>query len=146
MGLETRNTDEHGPDGCVVCEIVAGREPVALIEKDDQKGVIAFMSKEGHPLVCPTKHGNTLGDELDAVFSFARQLIPVVEAVYGVKGITLVANIGEEADQDFEHFHLHLIPRSRGDRKIATNLISDVKLDERKVIAKNLREELKRPR
>ena len=45
----------------------------------------------------------------------ALRLAPVVRKITGAGGLNIVVNSGAAAGQDVPHYHVHLIPRYRGD-------------------------------
>jgi diadenosine tetraphosphate (Ap4A) HIT family hydrolase len=107
---------------CVFCEIVAGRAPASYAYEDDR--VVALMDvapvNPGHVLVVPRLHVAGLADLDDETgghaFVVAARVAAAVRAS-GVRceGINLFVADGEAAFQDVFHFHLHVLPRWRGD-------------------------------
>jgi histidine triad (HIT) family protein len=109
-------------DGCVICEIAAGRAPASMVHSDDT--VIAFLDirpvNAGHLLVVPREHAAGLSD-LDpaagsAVFAVAQRLAGALRTC-GVpcEGVNLFLADGEVAGQEVPHVHLHVLPRLPGD-------------------------------
>ncbi len=109
-------------DGCVFCEIAAGRAPASMVHSDDT--VIAFLDirpvNAGHLLVVPREHAAGLSD-LDpaagsAVFAVAQRLAGALRTC-GVpcEGVNLFLADGEVAGQEVPHVHLHVLPRLPGD-------------------------------
>ncbi len=109
-------------DGCVFCEIAAGRAPASMVHSDDT--VIAFLDirpvNAGHLLVVPREHAAGLSD-LDpaagsAVFAVAQRLAGALRTC-GVPcgGVNLFLADGEVAGQEVPHVHLHVLPRLPGD-------------------------------
>ena len=104
-------------DGCVFCQIAAGRIPSIRIYEDDD--FIAFMDiapqTEGHFLIVPRAHYELLGqvpDKLLAkVLPLAKKLSDAALAGLGVEAFNLLQNNGETAGQAVGHWHLHVIPR-----------------------------------
>lgn len=107
---------------CVFCEIVAGRAPASVVHYDER--VIAFMDirpvTTGHVLVVPRRHADGLRDldEEDGAQAFrvARRLAAALRSS-GVRceGVNLFVADGAVAMQEVFHFHLHVLPRHRGD-------------------------------
>ncbi len=109
-------------NGCIFCEILAGRQPASRVYQDEV--CTAFMDIQpvnpGHVLVIPNEHVVHLA-ELDEdtgahLFVIGRKLAGAVRQS-GVKceGINLFLADGEAAGQDVFHVHLHVIPRYRKD-------------------------------
>jgi histidine triad (HIT) family protein len=107
---------------CVFCEIVRGVEPSSLVWQDDL--TMAFMDHRqfhpGHTLVIPRRHladvrelDDTLGAALMA--SVAR-VTRAVSAAFPNQGLSLWHSIGEAADQEVPHLHIHVHPRLLDDR------------------------------
>ena len=107
---------------CVFCKIVAGTEPASVVYEDNR--VMAFMDlgqvNPGHVLVIPKVHFAYLSDldeEVGAKLFKITMRIAVAIRKSGVKceGINLFVADGEVAFQEIFHFHLHIIPRFKGD-------------------------------
>jgi diadenosine tetraphosphate (Ap4A) HIT family hydrolase len=114
-------------DGCVFCEIAAGRAPASMVHSDDT--VIAFLDirpvNAGHLLVVPREHAAGLSD-LDpaagsAVFAVAQRLAGALRTC-GVpcEGVNLFLADGEVTGQEVPHVHLHVLPRWFGDSNFMT--------------------------
>ena len=62
--LRIRNSASVPPEECVFCRIIARKLPAAIVYESEN--YIAFMDRapfnEGHTLVCPKKHGETVWD------------------------------------------------------------------------------------
>lgn len=106
---------------CLFCKIVAGELPAHKLYEDER--VLAFLDiqpgAEGHALVIPKDHATgflDLEDETrDAIFAAARRIAPALIEETGAEGLNLHQSNGEAAGQVIFHFHLHLLPRRRGD-------------------------------
>lgn len=102
---------------CVFCEIVAGREPAAVVF--ETADTLAFLDTrpiiEGHTLVIPKLHIRTIYDLagtgatslLETTASVARALRLSLNA----DGMNLLQRNEIAAGQTVFHLHLHLIPR-----------------------------------
>ncbi len=105
---------------CIFCKIIAGKIPAEKIWEDDNFMVVgdAYPVSEGHCLVIPKKHyetildmPSTLGTELlDIAKKQSLRLIKEGKA----EGIRLAQNNFEAAGQAVKHFHLHIIPEKKG--------------------------------
>jgi len=107
---------------CVFCEIVAGRAPVSVVHSDTR--VLAFMDvrpvNPGHMLVVPRRHAAGLADLDDEdgaqAFRVARRLgVALRSSGVSCEGVNLFVADGAVAMQEVLHFHLHVLPRYRGD-------------------------------
>ena len=111
----------HKEDDCIFCKIVRGEIPSRIVYED--KNFLGFLDinpkAEGHTLIIPKKHFNTLldlpitlGNELlEAMKNIAIELIKEGKA----QGFNTIANTYEVAGQVVNHAHFHIIPRNKGD-------------------------------
>jgi histidine triad (HIT) family protein len=114
--LKIRNSASVPPERCVFCQIVARKLPAAIVYEDAD--YIAFMDSspfnEGHTLVCPKKHGETVWDlsepEIGGLFALAARLSKGVIMATNSDGFRFVQNNGEAANQAVAHVHVHIIP------------------------------------
>ena len=102
---------------CIFCqrdklEIIAENE-LALAFKD------SCPVSEGHSLVIPKRHVETYFDaspeEHAAISSLVGQVSRILQKEVSPNGYNIGANVGEAAGQTVFHFHVHIIPRYRGD-------------------------------
>ena len=54
-------------------------------------------------------------DTLGELAKVAKKVAKAVKKATGVSGFNIVQNNGADAGQDVFHFHLHIIPRLKGD-------------------------------
>jgi histidine triad (HIT) family protein len=109
------------PSYCTFCDLIAGAGEVSVCYEDAQ--AIAFLDIQpvnaGHVLVAPREHYESLVDlphELGLhLYDAAMRLAPVVCRIAGTDGLNIVVNSGSAAGQDVFHYHIHLIPRFKGD-------------------------------
>jgi len=107
---------------CVFCGIVQGRFPSHRVYEDDR--VVAFLdihpSAPGHTLIVPRVHEsqieNLSEEDAAALFRALHALVGKVQAAVGAEASTVGINNGPESGQEVPHIHIHVIPRSRGDR------------------------------
>jgi diadenosine tetraphosphate (Ap4A) HIT family hydrolase len=108
-------------EGCIFCEIVAGRSEASFVYRDRRASAFMDIAQwtPGHLLVVPEAHATRLRDldpETGAhLFRVAMQLEPALRSACGAEGINLHLADGEVAGQEIFHVHLHVIPRTRGD-------------------------------
>ncbi|MBA3559933.1 MAG: HIT family protein [Gemmatimonadaceae bacterium] len=106
---------------CIFCDIVKGAAEVSVCYEDAD--ALAFMDIQpvnpGHTLVVARAHHESfeelpkaLGEHL---FSVALKLAPVIHKATRAEGMNLIVSSGAAAGQDVYHFHIHLIPRRKGD-------------------------------
>lgn len=73
----------------------------------------------GHSLVIPKRHVESimeLGDrELSEFVIFGRNVIRLVQGVFGTSAFNWTIQEGAAAGQTIRHLHMHLIPRKAGD-------------------------------
>jgi len=110
---------EH--DHCIFCDLIHGAGEVSVCYEDSE--TIAFMDVQpvnaGHLLVVPREHFESLrdlpGEMSHRLFQVAHDLAAVVRKVTGCEGMNIVVNSGAAAGQDVFHYHVHVIPRRKGD-------------------------------
>jgi histidine triad (HIT) family protein len=111
-----QNSKTVPPDKCVFCKIIARKLPAHIVYEDDR--YIAFLDSapfnEGHALVCPKKHGETIWDmneeEIGGLFMVAARVSKAVVEATNTDGFRFVQNNGEAANQVVPHVHVHIIP------------------------------------
>jgi histidine triad (HIT) family protein len=108
-------------DACIFCLIVSGAAPAHRVLEDERTLVFMdiFPVADGHTLVIPKAHCSNLldADELDlaAVMSSSRTVAHAIREVIKPDGIGVFQLNGAAAGQTVFHYHMHLIPRMRGD-------------------------------
>ena len=106
---------------CVFCRIVAGEEPLNHVAEDER--ALAFMdinpATVGHSLVIPKAHAVDIWElepeDAGAVWRLAIRVAQAQREALKPEGLTLFQANGRAGFQDVFHFHLHLVPRWRGD-------------------------------
>ncbi|MDD7267327.1 MAG: HIT family protein [Lachnospiraceae bacterium] len=106
---------------CIFCKLAGGVFPTAKVYEDDE--LVAFLdvspASKGHTLIVPKAHYadlTELPDELAArILPLAKRIGQRMLEVLPIDGFHLVQNNGEAAGQTVFHFHLHVIPRVKGD-------------------------------
>lgn len=107
---------------CLVCQIVRREEPANLIYEDSDSSAFLhrFPLTIGHTIVAPKKHFADIFEADPESLSRLMLVVKVVsnrmKAALGIDAVNLINNSGEPAGQDVFHFHIHIIPRTRGDR------------------------------
>jgi len=106
---------------CIFCRIVAGDIPSAKVYEDEN--CLAFMDinplAEGHTLLVPKKHAETIYDMSPEAVASLTALLPrlarAVRKAANAEGLNILQNNGACSGQAVMHVHFHLIPRVPGD-------------------------------
>jgi len=106
-------------DTCTFCKLVKKEESINLIYEDEY--VIAFLDinpiSEGHTLVIPKKHIETIFDisdeEITILFKIVKRVAIAVKKGINAEGIVITQRNGIAAGQRVPHLHVHIIPRFR---------------------------------
>jgi histidine triad (HIT) family protein len=104
---------------CLFCEIVRGERQANIVFQDEIS--IAFLDHRplfpGHCLLITQEHFRTLTDLpreiVGPLFLNAQRLAAAVQKVMKAEG-TFVA-VNNIVSQSVPHFHLHVVPRRKGD-------------------------------
>ncbi len=108
-------------DNCIFCKLANGEIPTATLYEDEDFRVILDVSPaaKGDALILPKQHYANLYELDDSVASkvlvLAKKMITKMTDILGCDGYNIVQNNGEAAGQTVFHFHMHLIPRNKGD-------------------------------
>lgn len=109
-------------DNCIFCKLAAGDIPTNTVYEDDTFRVImdANPATKGHSLIIPKDHFTNLYemDEEVAVkaMKLAKKMAVHMKEKLNCDGFNLLQNNEETAGQTVFHFHMHLIPRYKGDK------------------------------
>ena len=104
------------------CKIANGEIPAATLYEDENFRVILDLgpASKGHALILPKSHAANiyeLSDEMAAkAMILAKKMATAMTAALKCDGFNIVQNNGECAGQTVFHFHMHLIPRYKGDQ------------------------------
>jgi len=106
---------------CPFCGIASGKASASLVYED--AAVLAFMDLNpasiGHTLVVPREHWENIYEipetVLADIFSVVKRVSAAVKKTVGAEGISILQLNGRAAGQAVMHFHVHVIPRFRGD-------------------------------
>ena len=108
-------------DDCIFCKLANGVIPTNSLYEDDVVKVIfdAGPASSGHVLILPKEHFDNvyaLDDDTAAhVFQVAVKVAKALKEGLNLEGLNIVQNNGEIAGQTIFHFHMHIIPRYKGD-------------------------------
>lgn len=106
---------------CIFCKIANGEIPSRTLYEDEKYRVILDLgpATKGHALVLPKEHFANVyeipADLAAGAFVIGQQMASRMREKLHTDGANLVQNNGEAAGQTVPHFHLHVIPRYRGD-------------------------------
>jgi len=106
---------------CNFCKIVSRENPASIVYEDGN--VLAFIDLHpaniGHTLVVPKEHWETIYDipekVLSNLFAVVKRISVAVKKAVGAEGISILQFNGRASGQSVMHFHVHVIPRFRGD-------------------------------
>ena len=116
--------------GCVFCRIVAGDEEAFVI--GSSAGAVAFLdiaplsrrhSRGGPTAPLPARRARR-PDELHVVAPLVEETARLLVGRLGADGVNLFQSSGEAAGQEVPHFHVHLVPRWKGDG-VLRNLVRE---------------------
>jgi histidine triad (HIT) family protein len=107
---------------CVFCE--QPEIQARIILKNNL--VFAFLTNipitPGHTLVAPVRCVSAFDDltrgEIRALFLMRKRIVNVLKRSFCAEGFHFVWNEGKVAGQSVPHFHLHIVPRKKGDTGI----------------------------
>ncbi|MFO7952683.1 MAG: HIT family protein [Bacillota bacterium] len=104
-------------ENCVFCQ----QNNLEIIAEN--KLALAFYDgcpvNSGHVLIIPRRHIETYFDasieEHTAIIRLTHRVKEYLQKQYNPDGYNIGANVGAAAGQTVFHFHIHIIPRYRGD-------------------------------
>lgn len=108
-------------ENCIFCKIANGEIPSATLYEDKEFRVILDISpaSRGHALILPKKHAENLFELPDETAGkamiLAKKITNILMGELEADGINVIQNNGTAAGQTVFHFHMHLIPRYKGD-------------------------------
>lgn len=108
-------------NNCIFCKIANGDIPSRTIYENDLFRVILDNgpATDGHALVLPKDHYANLfeipADTAAEAMKTAQTVAAMLKEKLHADGLNLVQNNGVTAGQTVHHFHMHIIPRYKGD-------------------------------
>ena len=135
-------------ENCIFCKIANGEIPAATLYEDENFRVILDLgpASKGHALILPKSHAANiyeLSDEMAAkAMILAKKMATAMTAALKCDGFNIVQNNGECAGQTVFHFHMHLIPRYKGDGVGLTWTPGELSDEVRDEILKKVKEQL----
>lgn len=122
-------------EDCVFCKIISGEFSSRKIYEDEYTLAFLDISKDvdGHILVVPKKHVKNILDcdteTLNRVFETVKKISNHLVNDCGYDGVNLLNANDESAGQSVFHFHIHIIPRKKGDGLDACPKFPGAKID-----------------
>ena len=112
---------------CIFCKLANGEIPTATLYENDEFRVIldAGPASRGHALILPKSHFADLyeipSDLAGRAFILAKDVASALTEGMQCDGLNIVQNNKETAGQSVFHFHIHVIPRYKGEPPIVAN-------------------------
>ena len=113
--------DKSAKIDCPFCRIAAHERHAVIVQEDNDLLVIMglFPATPGHILVLPKKHVENIYQmptDLGAhIMSTAIAVAKAIKQRLSPNGLSLIQANELEAGQTIPHFHLHIVPRYKGD-------------------------------
>ena len=123
-----------------------------MVYEDDS--TLAFLdihpSAPGHTLIIPKAHVGQVealsSEDAHALFRTLHLLVDGIQSAVDAPSSTIGMNNGPESGQEVPHVHIHIIPRSRGDRggiiQSITHIGEHPDPDELRRVAEKIRENI----
>ncbi len=135
---------------CIFCKIINGQIPSEKVYEDEDN--ISFMDIEpftkGHVLVIPKAHYERItdipGPELASLFEAVARVSQAAVTAAGADGFNLLINHGKSAGQEVPHLHVHIIPRTEGERVFSISSKVQYKENEMSDYGRKIREKLEK--
>jgi histidine triad (HIT) family protein len=103
-------------EGCIFCDIAEGRMGADIVYEDGQSVAFRDINPQApvHDVVIPRRHITSAFDltpEDSGLLFHLFSVIKEVAEIEGVadRGVRVVTNVGEEADQVIKHLHFHVL-------------------------------------
>ncbi len=109
-------------EDCIFCKIVEGQIPCYKVFEDEE--VLAFLditpATKGHTLIIPKAHFENIFDIPEGLLARISKVAQILAQEFENKlkadGFNLIQSSKEHAQQEVDHFHMHLLPRYAGDK------------------------------
>lgn len=131
---------------CWACRVAAGGAAGCVVTESPDVLVLVnpFPLAPGHTLVVPRRHVRNIYELPDAlagpILRAAARVARAARHAFDADGVTLRQNNEAASDQHLFHFHLHVIPRFRGDLARFNSEPSQAGLAEQEATAARLRD------
>ncbi len=106
---------------CIFCKIANGEIPSKTLYEDEKFRVILDLgpATRGHALILPKEHYKNIYEMPEETVAeamiLAKKMIAKMTDKLHADGFNILQNNNEVAGQTVFHFHMHLIPRYKGD-------------------------------
>jgi len=119
------------PLGCILCDKPKQKkDKTNLILLKGKTGFVMmnlYPYNNGHLMVCPYKHTDTLEDlsneVLKDLMKMVKQSLAALRKAFQPEGVNVGLNLGKAAGAGIEdHLHFHVVPRWEGDTNFMTVL------------------------
>lgn len=133
---------------CIFCKLANGEIPTNTLYEDNDFRVIFDLSpvSKGHALIIPKNHYRNIYDieseTLSKAALLAKKMINVMKDEFHADGFNVIQNNEESAGQTVFHFHMHLIPRYKGDKAIKFGEQEEADAGQLKAMAEQIRHAL----
>lgn len=108
---------------CVFCELPEIKARTVLKNDLAWSFLTNIPIVPGHVLIAPIRcvasFEELIPKEVKAIFDIRKKLRKTLTKVFGVEGFNFAWNEGKLAGQSVPHFHLHMLPRKKGDTGIS---------------------------
>ncbi|MBQ7266637.1 MAG: HIT family protein [Firmicutes bacterium] len=131
-------------DDCIFCKLANNIIPTNSIYEDEDFKVIldANPVNAGHSLILPKNHADDLfqmeEEKVAKAYALAKKVAEAVKKATGCEGVNILQNNGAAAGQTVNHYHVHIIPRYKGDKLVMTFPQSTVTEEETKEVKEKL--------
>ncbi len=111
----------HNDKDCIFCQIIAGTAPAYIIHEDADTMTILdiFPVANGHSLILTKEHHRDIFSIAPATMAAlgvqSKRLATVLEQELQPDGLGVYQLNGSAAGQTVFHYHMHLIPRKKGE-------------------------------
>ncbi|KDQ62424.1 hypothetical protein JAAARDRAFT_30331 [Jaapia argillacea MUCL 33604] len=104
---------EHLKDDCLFCRMIIGAVPTLKLLETQYSLVFLDIGPlaEGHTLIIPKYHSNTMDEVPDEYLADILPLAKKVALALGTKDYNILQNNGAIAHQHVFHVHFHVIPK-----------------------------------
>ena len=121
---------------CIFCQIVKKKIPSKILFENEK--ILAFLDIypifKGHTIVIPKNHFQNIEDipenELIEIFKIVKNLAVLIHKKLEIDGYNILQNNFEAAGQIIQHFHVHIIPRSKDDGRFKLKIPREQASDE----------------
>lgn len=112
----------RGKTECAFCELKEINERVVTENKLARAFLTNIPITLGHTLIAPKRHIKKFEEltsgELGAILELRTKVALILKKKMGAEGFHFAWNEGGVAGQSVPHFHLHIVPRKKGDEGI----------------------------